>query len=46
MINNSPSSDQIYNAKLMGWEYLGEGLFANKNDDMGWYIVTGGWETE
>ncbi len=36
----TPSEKQIINARTAGWEYLGDGLFAN-GDQLGWFTSNG-----
>lgn len=31
-----PTKDQLENCKSMGWDYLGDGIFA-KDDSIGWF---------
>lgn len=39
MINN-PTNKQISNSQLLGWEYLGDGLFT-KGDLLGYFTQDG-----
>jgi hypothetical protein len=36
----TPTDKQIQNCELMGWEYLGEGLFC-RGDEMGYFTAEG-----
>lgn len=40
----TPTSEQISNCEVMGWEYVGDGLFF-KEHTIGWFTVNG-WETD
>lgn len=39
-----PTAKQIKNSGNMGWEYIGEGLFA-KGEELGYFIEGRGWDT-
>tara|TARA_Y100000310_G_C20650554_1_gene799167 strand:+ start:1795 stop:1935 length:141 start_codon:yes stop_codon:yes gene_type:complete len=35
-----PSEEQLHNCELMGWEYIGDGLFA-KGEAIGYFTIAG-----
>lgn len=39
-----PTEKQIINSGNMGWEYIGDGLFA-KGEELGYFIEGRGWDT-